>query len=182
MSETSTTAAHNVRREADSSHRRPRRTFACGTARRGAKSLNGTRYHFVPGRRRGHGPSRRVRPPLALDKSTNCLDRGRGFPCARPRRYVLQPRERQRVRPRTGAFCASMPRRAGMPVLRDLPIDDPAGRFVSIERYADADAFAAHRASAHFKEIGLGEVMPLVVARDITLYGAPIDVPPVPAQ
>ena len=55
-------------------------------------------------------------------------------------------------------------------------------RFVSIERYVDAEAFAAHRASAHFKEIGLGEVMPLLVARDIRMYGAPIEVPPIQAQ
>ena len=55
-------------------------------------------------------------------------------------------------------------------------------RFVSIERYTDADAFAAHRASAHFKEIGLGEVMPLLVARDIRMYGAPVEVPPVQTQ
>jgi hypothetical protein len=49
---------------------------------------------------------------------------------------------------------------------------------VSIERYADAEAFAAHRASDHFREIGLGEVMPLAVARDVQMYGAPIAVPP----
>ncbi|NUR58392.1 MAG: antibiotic biosynthesis monooxygenase [Catenulispora sp.] len=55
-------------------------------------------------------------------------------------------------------------------------------RFVSIERYADVDAFTAHRASTHFKEIGLGEVMPLLVSRDIRMYGAPIEVPPVQAQ
>ena len=50
--------------------------------------------------------------------------------------------------------------------------------YVSIERYADAEAFAAHRASDHFREIGLGEVMPLVVARDVQIYGAPLEVPP----
>jgi quinol monooxygenase YgiN len=52
-------------------------------------------------------------------------------------------------------------------------------RYMSIERYTDVDAFAAHRASGHFQEIGLGEVMPLVVIRDIALYGAPMEVPPV---
>ena len=51
--------------------------------------------------------------------------------------------------------------------------------YVSIERYADAEAFAAHRASDHFREVGLGEVMPLVVERDIRMYGAPIEIPPV---
>lgn len=51
-------------------------------------------------------------------------------------------------------------------------------RYVSIERYADAEAFAAHRASDHFRDIGLGEVMPLVVVRDVQMYGAPMAVPP----
>jgi quinol monooxygenase YgiN len=58
-------------------------------------------------------------------------------------------------------------------------------RFVSIERYADVDAFTRHRASDHFKEIGLGEVMPLLVTRDTRMYGAPMEVPPIqtpPAQ
>jgi quinol monooxygenase YgiN len=51
-------------------------------------------------------------------------------------------------------------------------------RYVSIERYADTEAFAAHRASDHFREIGLGEVMPLVIARDVRMYGAPMVIPP----
>ena len=56
-------------------------------------------------------------------------------------------------------------------------VDQPE-RYVSIERYADSEAFAAHRASAHFREIGLGEVIPLVVARDVRMYDAPRDIPP----
>jgi len=56
-------------------------------------------------------------------------------------------------------------------------VDQPE-RHVSIERYADDEAFAAHRASTHFREIGLGEVMPLVVARDVRMYDAPRDIPP----
>lgn len=51
-------------------------------------------------------------------------------------------------------------------------------RYLSIETYADAEAFAAHRASDHFREIGLGEVMPLVVTHEVRMYGAPIAVPP----
>lgn len=52
-------------------------------------------------------------------------------------------------------------------------------RYVSIERYADVEAFAGHRASAHFKEIGLNEVMPLLLTRDIRMYDAQIEVPPI---
>ena len=50
-------------------------------------------------------------------------------------------------------------------------------RYVSIETYTDAEAFAAHRASDHFREVGLGEVVPLLVTRDVRMYGAPIAVP-----
>jgi quinol monooxygenase YgiN len=57
-------------------------------------------------------------------------------------------------------------------------VDQPE-RYMSIEKYVDGEAFAAHRASAHFREIGLGEVVPLVVARDIRMYDGPRDVPPV---
>ena len=56
-------------------------------------------------------------------------------------------------------------------------VDQPE-RYVSIERYADDEAFTAHRASTHFREIGLGEVMPLVAARDVRVYDAPRDIPP----
>ncbi|HZX08345.1 antibiotic biosynthesis monooxygenase family protein [Kribbella sp.] len=57
-------------------------------------------------------------------------------------------------------------------------VDQPE-RYLSIERYADKEAFTTHRSSAHFRQIGLGEVLPLVVARDIRMYDAPLDVPPI---
>ncbi|MEU7138740.1 putative quinol monooxygenase [Nocardia sp. NPDC046473] len=43
-------------------------------------------------------------------------------------------------------------------------------RFVSIERYADADAFAAHRATEHFHSIGVAQVIPMLATRDIQVY------------
>ncbi|HEY1175141.1 MAG TPA: putative quinol monooxygenase [Phytomonospora sp.] len=55
---------------------------------------------------------------------------------------------------------------------------DRPERYVSLEKYVDAEAFAAHRASEHFREVGVGQVMPLVVERDVQLYGAPQDVTP----
>jgi quinol monooxygenase YgiN len=50
-------------------------------------------------------------------------------------------------------------------------------RYVSIEKYTDAAAFAAHRDSDHFREIGLAKVMPLVVRRDVQMYGPTSDIP-----
>ncbi|WP_406275432.1 antibiotic biosynthesis monooxygenase [Nocardia sp. NBC_00881] len=43
-------------------------------------------------------------------------------------------------------------------------------RFVSIETYADAEAFAAHRDSAHFQEIGAAELLPLITSRDVRTF------------
>lgn len=45
-------------------------------------------------------------------------------------------------------------------------------RFVSVEKYADADAFAAHRETEHFHSIGLAQVIPMLVTRDIQVYPA----------
>ncbi|MFC9433295.1 putative quinol monooxygenase [Nocardia sp. NPDC057030] len=45
-------------------------------------------------------------------------------------------------------------------------------RFVSVEKYADADAFAAHRETAHFRDIGLAQVIPMLATRDIQVYPA----------
>lgn len=55
---------------------------------------------------------------------------------------------------------------------------DRPERYLSIEKYADAEAFAAHRASEHFRVTGVGRVMPLLVERDVQMYGAPQDVTP----
>jgi quinol monooxygenase YgiN len=51
-------------------------------------------------------------------------------------------------------------------------------RYVSIEKYVDAEAFDAHRKADHFKEIGLGRVIPLTVSRDVRMYGEPQEIPP----
>ncbi|MBF6174215.1 antibiotic biosynthesis monooxygenase family protein [Nocardia blacklockiae] len=51
-------------------------------------------------------------------------------------------------------------------------------RYVTVERYAGADALAAHRSTEHFRDIVLGELMPLFVSGDAHVYGAPIEVPP----
>ncbi|MFI6173581.1 putative quinol monooxygenase [Nocardia sp. NPDC051052] len=45
-------------------------------------------------------------------------------------------------------------------------------RFVSLEKYADSDAFAAHRETEHFHSIGIATVIPMLVTRDIQVYPA----------
>lgn len=52
------------------------------------------------------------------------------------------------------------------------------GRYVSIETYADTEAFAAHRGSVHFREIGMARLMPLVAERDVRMYDRPREIPP----
>ncbi|MDJ0353566.1 putative quinol monooxygenase [Pseudarthrobacter sp. PH31-O2] len=47
--------------------------------------------------------------------------------------------------------------------------------FVILERYRDADGFAAHRAQDHFKAIGLGQIIPRLESRQIESYEGPLD-------
>lgn len=48
-------------------------------------------------------------------------------------------------------------------------------RFVSLEKYADSEAFAAHRETEHFHRIGIATVIPMLVTRDIQVYPANSD-------
>jgi quinol monooxygenase YgiN len=45
-------------------------------------------------------------------------------------------------------------------------LDDPR-TYVLLERYTSRDAFAEHRASEHFKELVLGQIVPRLDARVI---------------
>jgi quinol monooxygenase YgiN len=45
-------------------------------------------------------------------------------------------------------------------------VDDPT-RVVLLERYLSRDAFAAHRETAHFHELVLGQVVPLLSERSV---------------
>ncbi|GAA1114747.1 hypothetical protein GCM10009630_10180 [Kribbella jejuensis] len=74
-----------------------------------------------------------------------------------------------------GAACRKEPGCKSYEVFRSL---DQPERYVSIEKYIDADAFAAHRESEYFREIGLGRVMPLTVTRDVQMHTSSIPVPP----
>jgi quinol monooxygenase YgiN len=153
-----------------------------GRREKRAKSLNGISYHFVPGRRPSRDGSQRIRRLLALEKLPDCLDKpvdSHVLVLADTSSSPENASEFGRVLERFAQACRAEPGCLSYEIFRSTTRPE---RFMSIERYADVGALAAHRASAHFKEIGLGEVMPLVPDRDIVLYGAPIEVPPVPAQ
>jgi quinol monooxygenase YgiN len=45
-----------------------------------------------------------------------------------------------------------------------------AYEFVSIERYIDRDAFAAHQVSEHFATIGRERVLPLLSKRTVQIF------------
>ena len=47
--------------------------------------------------------------------------------------------------------------------------EDPL-RYVLLERYTSREAFADHRETRHFKEIMLGQILPLLANRDIEQY------------
>jgi autoinducer 2-degrading protein len=49
---------------------------------------------------------------------------------------------------------------------------DPADatNFLFYEQYADQQALEAHRASAHYQQIVLGKIVPLLTERTVTFY------------
>lgn len=47
--------------------------------------------------------------------------------------------------------------------------------FVILERYRDAEGFAAHREQDHFKSIGLGQIIPRLESRLIETYESALD-------
>ncbi|WP_051163483.1 putative quinol monooxygenase [Nocardia transvalensis] len=51
-------------------------------------------------------------------------------------------------------------------------------RFLSVEQYADREAFAAHRNSDHFREIGQGELLAVAVTRTVRTFTGAEPVPP----
>lgn len=63
----------------------------------------------------------------------------------------------------------SEPGNLGFIAYREL--DDPR-QGVLLERYVSREAFAAHRESAHFKEIVLGQIVPLLESRVVEQFDA----------
>ncbi|GAA1230521.1 putative quinol monooxygenase [Oryzihumus leptocrescens] len=47
--------------------------------------------------------------------------------------------------------------------------DPETGGFLLLERYADEAALDEHRASAHFQQLVLGQLVPLLAERDVTV-------------
>ncbi|MFJ9352088.1 putative quinol monooxygenase [Streptomyces sp. NPDC101237] len=47
-------------------------------------------------------------------------------------------------------------------------VEGEPGGFLLYERYADREGFEAHKASAHFAEVIVGTVLPLLTERTIT--------------
>ena len=42
--------------------------------------------------------------------------------------------------------------------------------FVILERYTDASGFDTHRASDHFQQIGIGQIIPLLERREVSSH------------
>ncbi|MFI0718387.1 putative quinol monooxygenase [Streptomyces sp. NPDC021224] len=91
---------------------------------------------------------------------------------------VCEPEDAEGFARILGEFGAACREEDGCLSFEVLRSEEAPGRFVSIERYADEAAFAAHRASEHFREVGMGRVMPLTTARDVQLYVPAGDVTP----
>jgi quinol monooxygenase YgiN len=52
--------------------------------------------------------------------------------------------------------------------------DDPQA-YVLLERYRSREAFAEHRGTAHFQDVLLGRIVPLLESRTIEAYDVPED-------
>jgi autoinducer 2-degrading protein len=50
-----------------------------------------------------------------------------------------------------------------------VSLQDPT-RFLLYERYADAGAFDAHKASEHFQRLVVGDALPLLEAREVSTW------------
>ena len=85
-------------------------------------------------------------------------------------RYTLAPGNEDEVLallPQLAAASRAEPGNLAYEIHRS--VDDPR-RVVLLERYADREAFAAHRESAHFQELALGRIVPLLENRTVELY------------
>ena len=65
------------------------------------------------------------------------------------------------------AACREEPGCVSFEVFRS---QDQPERFALVEKYTDAQALAAHRGYPHFRELGLGRVIPLCATEEVTTY------------
>lgn len=72
-----------------------------------------------------------------------------------------------RLLPKLAEAARTEPGNRGFDVYRQL---DDGRQVVLLERYASRDAFAEHRETPHFKELVLGQIIPLLESRVVDLY------------
>jgi quinol monooxygenase YgiN len=85
-------------------------------------------------------------------------------------RYTLAPGNEDAVLallPRLAEASRAEPGNLGFEIYRS--VDDELS-VVLLERYASQEAFAAHRASTHFRELVLERIAPLLESRVVELY------------
>lgn len=89
-------------------------------------------------------------------------------------RYTLAPGNEDAVLallPELAEASRAEPGNLGFEIYRSV---EDERSVVLLERYASKEAFAAHRESAHFKELVLERIVPLLERRVVELY-APAD-------
>jgi quinol monooxygenase YgiN len=69
--------------------------------------------------------------------------------------------------PKLAAAARSEPGNVSFVVYRQL---DDEREVVLLERYASRDAFAAHRETAHFKDLVLGQIVPRLDSRVVEAF------------
>lgn len=82
-------------------------------------------------------------------------------------RYFASPENAEevaRLLPQLAAGSRTEPGNISYTITRDLEHPE---RFVIVEEYASAADFAAHRETAHFQEIGVGKIIPLLGDRRV---------------
>jgi quinol monooxygenase YgiN len=89
-------------------------------------------------------------------------------------RYRTRPEAADDVRELLGRHAAASEAEDGCQGFRaHQAVEDPAV-FVLYEVYDSPEAFAAHRASAHFRANVEETLVPLLVERDWTVFGPPL--------
>lgn len=69
-----------------------------------------------------------------------------------------------RLLPELAAASRTEPASLDYVITRDL--EDPR-KFIIVETYTDEDGLAAHRATDHFQDIGVGRIIPLLADRTV---------------
>ncbi|WP_104088826.1 putative quinol monooxygenase [Arthrobacter sp. GMC3] len=84
--------------------------------------------------------------------------------------YIPQPDEVENVLELLGQLAAASRTEAANISYDFFQGAQDAAHIVILERYTDAAGFAAHREYQHFKEIGLGQIIPKLASRRIESY------------